>query len=47
MHSYARSAERKSRALVERKVRGGERMREIKLKPCPFCGGDAVIHVGV
>ena len=47
MHSYARSAERKSRALVERKVRGGERMREIKLKPCQFCGGDAVIHVGV
>ena len=21
-------------------------MSEIKLKPCPFCGGDAVIHVG-
>ncbi len=21
-------------------------MSEIKLKPCPFCGGQAVIHVG-
>ena len=21
-------------------------MNEIKLKPCPFCGGEAVIHVG-
>lgn len=21
-------------------------MSEIKLEPCPFCGGDAVIHVG-
>ena len=21
-------------------------MSEIKLKPCPFCGGEAVIHVG-
>ena len=21
-------------------------MSEIKLKPCPFCGGRAVIHVG-
>ena len=43
MHSYARSAERKSRAMVEREVRGGERMSEIKLKPCPFCGGEAIL----
>lgn len=21
-------------------------MKEIELKPCPFCGGEAVIHVG-
>ena len=43
MHSYARSAERKGRALVERKVRGGENLSEIKLKPCPFCGGKAIV----
>lgn len=23
---------------------GGERMSEIELKPCPFCGGEASIH---
>ena len=45
MHSYARSAERKGRAMVERKVRRGEKMSEIKLKPCPFCGCDAAMFM--
>ena len=43
MNSCARSAERKGRAMVERRVRGGENLSKIKLKPCPFCGGEAHI----
>lgn len=41
--SCARSAERKGRAKVEKRVQGEKSMSEIKLKPCPFCGGEASI----
>lgn len=33
-------------AVFDRAVEGGtEKMQEVELKPCPFCGGKAVIHV--
>ena len=43
MSSCVRSVKRKGKAMVERRVRGGENLSEIKLKPCPFCGGEAVL----
>ena len=45
MSSCVRSVKRKGKAMVERRVRGGENLSEIKLKPCPFCGGEAYISM--
>ena len=38
MSSCARSVKRKGKVMAERRVRGGENLRGIKLKSCPFCG---------
>ena len=42
MSSCVRSVKRKGKAMVERRVRGGENLSEIKLKPCPFCWSENV-----